>query len=53
MTEVLCPRCNVKKAVAVREAKSDKGVLLKYFECPACRSLWSNSQDIKELPVDR
>lgn len=51
MPEILCPKCNAKGPVAVKQAKSDKGRDVKFYECPKCRSVWTNSADIASLPV--
>jgi transposase-like protein len=52
MADVLCPRCNAKGTVVVKQSKTDKGKELKYFQCTKCRSLWTNSSDIPNLKVE-
>jgi hypothetical protein len=52
MADVLCPKCNAKGTVSVKQSKTDKGREIKYFECSKCRSLWTNSIDIAKLPVE-
>jgi DNA-directed RNA polymerase subunit M/transcription elongation factor TFIIS len=50
MSEIVCPKCT-KKEVAVRQAKAEKGDV-KYYECKACHTIWTNSIDIAKLPVE-
>jgi DNA-directed RNA polymerase subunit M/transcription elongation factor TFIIS len=52
MSDTLCPKCNAKGAVTVKQSRTDKGKDLKYYECGKCRSLWTNSIDIAPLPVE-
>jgi DNA-directed RNA polymerase subunit M/transcription elongation factor TFIIS len=52
MSDTLCPKCNAKGTVTVKQSRSDKGVDLKYYECSTCKSLWTNSIDILPLPVE-
>ncbi|HRY29992.1 MAG TPA: hypothetical protein P5079_08165 [Elusimicrobiota bacterium] len=52
MADVLCPKCNEKGNVVVKKSRTDKGDEMKYFECKKCRSLWTNSADIPNLPVE-
>jgi ssDNA-binding Zn-finger/Zn-ribbon topoisomerase 1 len=52
MADVLCPKCNAKGNVKVRQAKADGGKDLKYYECGKCASIWTNSSDIPNLPVE-
>jgi uncharacterized Zn finger protein len=52
MSNTPCPKCSAKGSVAVKQSRSDKGVDLKYYECPSCGILWTNSIDIASLPVD-
>ena len=52
MSDTLCPKCNAKGSVVVKKSRSDKGVDVKYFECSACKSLWTNSIDIVPLAVE-
>ncbi len=51
MADVLCPRCNAKGAVVVKQSRTDKGKDLKYYECGKCKSVWTNTSDIAALPV--
>lgn len=50
MADVACPKCQ-KKEVAVRQSKAEKADV-KYYECKACRTIWTNSNDIAKLPVE-
>jgi DNA-directed RNA polymerase subunit M/transcription elongation factor TFIIS len=52
MSNTLCPKCNAKGTVAVKQSRSDKGADLKYYECAVCGILWTNSIDIVSLPVE-
>ena len=52
MSDTLCPKCNAKGHVAVKLSRTDKNVDLKFFECPSCKSLWTNSIEIVPLPVE-
>lgn len=52
MSDTLCPKCNAKGTVTVKQSRTDKGKDLKYYECGKCRSLWTNSIDIAALPVE-
>ncbi|MBL0057948.1 MAG: hypothetical protein IPP35_02250 [Elusimicrobia bacterium] len=52
MSDTLCPKCNVKGTVHVKQSRTDAGKDLKYFECSSCKSLWTNSTDISSLPVE-
>jgi DNA-directed RNA polymerase subunit M/transcription elongation factor TFIIS len=52
MSDTLCPKCNAKGHVVVKQSRTDKNVDLKYFECSACQSLWTNSSDIGLLSVE-
>ena len=52
MADVLCPKCNAKGSVVVKQSKTDKAKELKYYECSKCHSLWTNSIDIAKQPVD-
>ncbi|MBI4397312.1 MAG: hypothetical protein HY548_09465 [Elusimicrobia bacterium] len=52
MTDVLCPKCNAKGTVVVKQGRAEKGAELKYFECTKCKSLWTNLNDIVNLPVE-
>jgi DNA-directed RNA polymerase subunit M/transcription elongation factor TFIIS len=52
MADVLCPRCNAKGTVVVKQSRDEKGRDLKYYECAKCKSIWTNSSDITSLPVE-
>jgi RecJ-like exonuclease len=52
MADVLCPKCNAKGTVTVKQSKTDKGLEVKYFECSKCHSLWTNSSDIPKMSVE-
>lgn len=52
MSNTLCPKCNTKGSVTVKQSRADKGADLKYFECGPCGILWTNSIDIVSLPVE-
>lgn len=52
MSDTLCPKCNAKGSVVVKNSRSEKGQDIKYFECNSCHSLWTNSIDIASLPVE-
>jgi Zn-finger nucleic acid-binding protein len=52
MSDTLCPKCNAKGAVVVKQSRNEKGGDIKYFECGKCRSLWTNSGEIASLPVE-
>jgi DNA-directed RNA polymerase subunit M/transcription elongation factor TFIIS len=52
MSDTPCPKCNAKGNVKVKQSRSDKGRDVKYYECGACHTLWTNSIDIAALPVE-
>lgn len=52
MADVVCPRCNAKGTVVVKKSRNDKGREVKYYECGKCHSLWTNNNDIANLPVE-
>ena len=52
MADVVCPRCNAKGTVVVKQSRTEKGKDLKYYECSKCKSIWTNSTDIPQLSVE-
>ncbi len=51
MADVLCPKCNAKGTVTVKESKKDNGSPHKYYECQKCKSVWTNTVDIAKFSV--
>ena len=52
MADVVCPKCNAKGSVKVKQSRSEKGKDLKFYDCAKCKSVWTNSSDIASLPVE-
>ena len=52
MADVNCPKCNAKGNVVVKQSRNEKGKDLKFYECKKCRSLWTNTIDVANLPVE-